>query len=233
MPRSPHAGRTNAQEPSVAKAVKRPRRTASSERSKEFVQEAIRFFSEVGFDGGTRELAQRLGVTQPLLYRYFPSKEALIRAVYRQIFIERWNPEWDDLLANDTRPLRERLQEFYESYTDAIFTPEWLRIYLFAGLRKVEINRWYIRMIEDLILKRIAISLRRERGLASDLPISREETEVFWLLHGGIFYYGVRLHIYGLPVQEKKSTMIRNALDTFLDGVGPVITRLGNESRTP
>ena len=43
------------------------------------LKEAIQYFSEVGFDGGTRELAVRLGVKQPLLYRYFPSKEDLIK----------------------------------------------------------------------------------------------------------------------------------------------------------
>jgi AcrR family transcriptional regulator len=37
------------------------------------VKEAVRFFAEFGFGGRTRELARRLGVTQPLLYRYFPS----------------------------------------------------------------------------------------------------------------------------------------------------------------
>jgi hypothetical protein len=37
---------------------------------------------------GTRDLARRLGVTQPLLYRYFPSKDDLIKEVYRTVYLE-------------------------------------------------------------------------------------------------------------------------------------------------
>ena len=51
------------------------------EREAQIVAEAVRFFAETGFEGQTRELAARLGITQPLLYRYFPTKEALFLAV--------------------------------------------------------------------------------------------------------------------------------------------------------
>ena len=50
-------------------------RLSGAEREKHIAQEAVRFFAEVGFGGDTRELAKRLGVTQSLLYKYFPSKE--------------------------------------------------------------------------------------------------------------------------------------------------------------
>ncbi len=39
------------------------------------------FFADEGFNGDTRELARRLGVAQPLLYRDFPSKDDLIKEV--------------------------------------------------------------------------------------------------------------------------------------------------------
>ncbi len=231
MPRSRQSHRASKSQKAADRSGTRQKRATSGERRQEFIQKAIDYFAEVGFDGGTRELAQRLGVTQPLLYRYFPSKEALIGAVYRQIFIDRWDPNWDELLADSNRPLRERLHEFYLAYTEVIFAPEWLRIYLFAGLRGVEINRWYTRVVEDLVLKRIAAGLREERGLPTDLPISRAETEIFWVLHGGIFYYGVRRYIYGLPVQEDTSAMIANALDAFLNGAGAVLDRLAAEQQ--
>ena len=63
------------------------RRLPRKEREKLIVDEAVKFFAEVGFEGQTRALAQRLGVTQPLLYRYFPDKEALIDRVYREVFL--------------------------------------------------------------------------------------------------------------------------------------------------
>ena len=46
-------------------------RLSRAERERQIIQAAIRFFAEVGFAGRTRELAERAGITQPLLYRYF------------------------------------------------------------------------------------------------------------------------------------------------------------------
>ena len=55
-------------------AAAKPRRTRLSpaERERLIVAGAVRYFAEVGFGGQTRELSRRLGITQPLLYRYFP-----------------------------------------------------------------------------------------------------------------------------------------------------------------
>ena len=182
-----------AEEPSRRRQV----RIEPEARYREFVRAAVGLFSEVGFEAGTRELAQRLGVTQPLLYRYFPSKDDLIEAVYREIYVDRWKPSWRETILDAGRPLRERLQAFYEDYADTIFTPEWLRIYLFAGLRGVAINRRYVANVETSILTPIAMELRREIGLSTDAPIRPEELELVWTLHGGIFYYGVRTVVYG------------------------------------
>src|SRR6185437_10919962 len=70
------------------RARAKQRRLSPDDRRKEFVAKAAEFFSEEGFAGGTRDLARRLGVTQPLLYRYFPSKDDLIKEVYRTVYLE-------------------------------------------------------------------------------------------------------------------------------------------------
>src|ERR1043166_2364294 len=103
------------------------RRLSPEDRRKEFVAKATAFFSEEGFAGGTRDLARRLGVTQPLLYRYFPSKDDLIKEVYRTVYLEPLDQGWDGLLADRSRPLRDRLREFYRGYTKVIFRRKWLR----------------------------------------------------------------------------------------------------------
>jgi AcrR family transcriptional regulator len=197
----------------------RRRRLSHAARSEGFVAKAAELFAEVGFSGGTRELARRLGVSQPLLYRYFPSKDDLIDAVYRRVYIDHWREEWDALLEDRSRPVRERLQLFYEAYTEAIFTRQWMRISLFSGLRGEPINRRYARLVEERILARIVREIRHEAGLPERGEVSRAELDLAWMLHGGIVYYGVRKHIYDLPVFEDRSRMIANALDVFLEGV--------------
>ncbi|MGV6876481.1 TetR/AcrR family transcriptional regulator [Pseudochelatococcus sp. B33] len=211
--------------------ARKPRtRIKPEERYKEFIRTAVELFSEVGFDAGTRELAQRLNVTQPLLYRYFPSKEDLIAAVYKEIYLARWKPGWEDMLNSREIPFRERLQNFYEDYTDTIFTPEWLRIYMFAGLRGIDINSRYVRNVENSILLPIARGLRHELGQPEDGDIHPAEIELFWTLHGGIFYYGVRKIVYGFHCPVGKSQMIANALDTFLIGAPEVFRSISGKS---
>ena len=195
------------------------KRLSPEERKRDFIQKAAELFAEEGFGGGTRELARKLGVTQPLLYRYFPSKEDLIEAVYRSVFLDRWNPEWDTLLANRSVPIRTRLELFYGSYTDAIFSREWMRIYFFAGLKGLDLNRRYVEIVQDRILTRIIEEYRHEAGLPPQPKPTAAEMELVWLLQGGIFYYGVRKHLYGLTVHEDKERVIANALDVFLEGI--------------
>jgi AcrR family transcriptional regulator len=194
------------------------KRLSPEDRRKEFVAKATEFFSEEGFGGGTRDLARRLGVTQPLLYRYFPSKDDLIKEVYRTVYLEPLDTGWEKLLADRTRPIRERLQEFYDGYTNVIFTRKWLRIYLYSGLKGLDINRWYVGVVRDKILTRIIKECRHEAGLPVQNKPTASELEMAWVFHSGIFYYGVRKYIYESPVLEDKKRMISDALDAYLAG---------------
>lgn len=209
------------------------RRLSPDDRRKEFVAKATEFFSEEGFGGGTRALARRLGVTQPLLYRYFPSKDDLIKEVYRAVYLEPLETGWEKLLTDRSRPLRGRLQEFYRAYTDAIFTRKWLRIYLYAGLKGLDINRWYVGMVKEKILTRIIRECRHHVGLVAQTKPSAAELELAWVLHGGIFYYGVRKYIYESPVLEDKERVIGDALDIFLAGFAQVSESSADVRRPP
>jgi AcrR family transcriptional regulator len=200
------------------RTASKQRRLSPDERRREFVAKATEFFAEEGFGGGTRDLARRLGVTQPLLYRYFPSKDDLIKEVYRTVYLEPLDEGWDGLLADRSRPLRDRLLEFYRGYTKVIFRRKWLRIYLYSGLKGLDINRWYVGIVRDKILTRIIRECRHDAGLPAQGKPTAPELELAWVFHSGIFYYGVRKYIYESPVMEDKEQMIRDALDAFLAG---------------
>jgi AcrR family transcriptional regulator len=200
------------------RALPKQKRLSRDERRKEFVAKATEFFAEEGFAGGTRDLARRLGVTQPLLYRYFPSKDDLIKEVYRTVYLEPLDDGWDSLLADRSRPLKDRLLEFYRGYTKVVFRRKWLRIYLYSGLKGLDINRWYVGVVRDKILTRIVRECRHDAGLPVQSKPTAPEIEMAWVFHSGIFYYGVRKYIYESPVLEDKEQMIRDALDAFLAG---------------
>jgi len=194
------------------------KRLSPDDLRKEFVVQATEFFADEGFDGGTRDLARRLGVTQPLLYRYFPSKDDLIKEVYRTVYLEPLETGWEKLLADRSRPLSDRLREFYHAYTKVIFTRKWLRIYLYSGLKGLDINRWYVGVVRDKILSRIIRECRHQAGLLVQSKPTAPEIEMAWVFHSGIFYYGVRKYIFESPVLEDKERMIGDAVDAFLAG---------------
>jgi AcrR family transcriptional regulator len=206
------------QKVSAKRARSKQKRLSPDDRRKEFVAKATEFFADEGFGGGTRDLARRLGVTQPLLYRYFPSKDDLIKEVYRTVYLEPLDTGWEKLLSDRAWPIRARLQEFYRTYTDVIFTRKWLRIYFYSGLKGLDINRRYVGVVQDKILTRIIRECRHEAGLPTQSKPTAAEIELAWVFHSGIFYYGVRKYIYESPVLESKEQMISDALDAFLAG---------------
>jgi AcrR family transcriptional regulator len=218
---------------SPKRAGAKQKRLSPDDRRKEFVAKATEFFSEEGFGGGTRDLARRLGVTQPLLYRYFPSKDDLIKAVYRAVYLDPLDPGWEKLLADRSRPVRDRLREFYQAYTAVIFTRKWLRIYFYSGLKGLDINRWYIGMVQDKILARVIRECRHEAGLPVHTKPAASELELAWVFHSGIFYHGVRRYIFESPVLEDKEQMIGDAVDAFLAGFERVFAATPARERAP
>ncbi len=82
----------------------------SADREKLIVSEAVRFFAECGFEGKTRELAKRMGVSHAVIYRHFESKEALIERVYDHVYVKRWNPDWEPLVLDRSRSLQSSSQ---------------------------------------------------------------------------------------------------------------------------
>jgi AcrR family transcriptional regulator len=209
----------------VAASKTQPRkRLSADERERMIARGAVAFFCEVGFGGNTRELAKRLGITQPLLYRYFPSKEALIERVYQEVYLNRWDPRWEEMLDDHSRPARERIVAFYREYAKAVLSYEWIRIFMFSGLRGMNLNSRYLTLVRDRVYTRVIREVRREYGLPppDEVPIDEIEFELVWALHASIFYIGIRKWIYGLEIPERIDAVIESLATAFLDGV-PVV----------
>ena len=205
-----------------------PSRLSASERESHIVQEAVRFFSEVGFGGDTRELAKRLGVTQSLLYKYFPSKEALINRVYEEVYIGRWSPFWESVVRDRSIPLTDRLTSLYIEYAKAALTRDWVRIYMFSGLRGEDINRKYLDRLQERILKPIAKELRHEFNLPSpdEVPFTSKEIELVWSINARLFYFGQRQWIFDVPIEDNLDDLIRMTIEHFMAGAKVVLPKL-------
>jgi len=203
-------------------------RLKPADRESMIVAGAVRFFAEVGFEGQTRELARRLGITQPLLYRYFPSKSALIERVYNEFFVTRLDPHSEAELGDRQIPLRERLIRFYLAYARRTLTYEWVRIYMFSGLKGVGLNPRYQALLRKRVFTPVVTEIRAELNLPGpdQVKLTEAEFEHVYALHAGIFYLGVRKWIYGMDLPEDLETAVANRVAAFLDGVPKVIGEL-------
>lgn len=74
----------------------------STERRAQIVAAARQVFSRHGYDGAkTMQIAQTANVSEALVFRHFPSKLALYRAVLRQIFLEQ-DENWQALAITES-----------------------------------------------------------------------------------------------------------------------------------
>jgi AcrR family transcriptional regulator len=202
-------------------------RLAPGDRERQIIEGAIAYFSEAGFSGQTRELSKRLGITQPLLYRYFANKQALIERVYQTVFEGRWNAKWLGLLEDRSVPLHDRLVEFYRQYAEATYRPEWIRIYMFAGLSDPTLNRRYIQLVRRQLMPVYCRELRHECGLPdTQVEVAEEEIEFVWNLHGGIFYMAMREHVYKTKINVDFMMHVDFAVQNFLAGARTVYPQL-------
>ena len=199
------------------KAPERARRMPAPARIREIVLGSIAFFAEKGFGGQTRELAERLGISNALLFKYFPTKDALIEAIYEEMFLRRWKPDWQAIIADRAMHLPLRLETFYVDYARMLHDREWVRIYLYSGLAGAPMARRFGEMVRERIYEPVIDEIRAVCGHA---PVSRfrateAEIELIWGLHGSIVYIGFRKWVYGGEIPSDVEGAVRRLVQEY------------------
>lgn len=197
----------------------RRRRMAPADRRSMILEQAAEFFASNGPAASTRALARALGITQALLYRYFPSKEALVRAVYQERFGDRRDPAWIETLQDRTRPLDERLVEFFASYIDRLSPPDY-RLWMRAALEGWSFARFYHQDLVEHVFMPIIAELRHKAELEGfeAQPVMYGELEIAFNLLGALTFVRIRRDIYGAPVHPDIKAAIRLHVAIFLPG---------------
>ncbi|HLK60119.1 MAG TPA: TetR/AcrR family transcriptional regulator [Chthonomonadaceae bacterium] len=98
------------------------------------LQAALALFSTLGYEGTTtRAIAERVGVTEALLFKHFRTKEELLRAVVAEFGPRRQLP----LASPETLalPVRDALEQILAQYLDAFWANR-------ACLRMLVIETW-------------------------------------------------------------------------------------------
>jgi AcrR family transcriptional regulator len=208
------------------------KRIARKDRERAILDVAVQYFAEVGFHGQMRELARRIGVSPALLFKYFSTKEALVERVCEEIYLRRWKPEWEAMLDDADFTLRERLTRFYQDYVQTALGSEWIRIFMYGSLAGNDFNRYYLSMVGERIIPRIAQGVRREASFNAGTPFSKAELSLAWGLHGSILYYLIERNIYG-TTRDEPDEVVRNRVAGFLDGAAASLESFGSMAPEP
>lgn len=183
------------------------------------IDAAVAAFAEHGFSVSTRDLAARMNVTQALLYRYFPSKDAIVDAVIDRFARRRWPSSFAVDLIEGDGPLEERLTTFFLVYIDNV-PPDGLRLFVRAALDGVDIaTRFGPAQTED-VLRPIIIAARRELDLP-DLdarPMIRGEREIAMTIHSSVAWLLYRRYIFGAAIPDSPEELVRLRVRMFLAG---------------
>jgi AcrR family transcriptional regulator len=195
------------------------RRLPTEERERSIVDAALLFFSTHGLAADTRGLAEQLNISQGLIFRYFPTKASLLERVFERIELAEWHPIWEGILQDRSKPLQERLVEFYESFLDKADHPAWLRIIMYSSLGGSDVTLRYFEDHFKKIVDIIAVELRLERGHGDNRSaVSAAERETVFLLHGSIYYYLIRRHISRISPEPRSASWVRDRVAEFMRG---------------
>lgn len=205
------------------------RRMNTAERKRQILDRAIQFFAQQGMDGQLRNLTKELGVTHTLLYHYFPTKDALIQEVYKEVFESRWKPEWEQLLDDQALSPEEKLNAFYLDYTNTVLTYEFVRILIFSGLSDHSISDRFFELIRSRLLPRLIRETRKYCKRPLNSKPTERELEFLMGLHGGIFYIGMRRWIYGqaiyaAEIPDTQEEIIRDRVRSYLESANTILT---------
>lgn len=197
----------------------RAKRLPAAERKAVILHEASLFFAKEGFSASTRDLADKLGVRQALLYKYFPSKEALLEAIFEDVLAVHWAMDWAKVLSDHSLSLEERLERVYIAHLeneDGVG----LRLFLRAALDGWVLPTRRLELVKEKLVLPMIADLRSEAQLPGlhSAPLTVGEFELAMVLHASVIFYSMRTHIYGSGVASDASAAVRLYVSTFLPG---------------
>ena len=199
-----------------------PRLTATARRES-ILRAAMDLFARRGFAGvTTRELGSAAGISEAMLFKHFPRKEALYRAILERHLseMERAMP-LKGLASSDAPPER-----FFGEIAGTILgrmdaDPTLLRLMFYSALEGHPMAREMERARSRGFRGAVASYLRRR---AKDGTFRRTDPEVtarafIWLVVG----FGISRVLFREPGARAvpREVLVRRILDVFLDGLRP------------
>ena len=223
--KSPEGGGENN---SGSTSVRVKRNLPADERRRLLLDAAMEIFSQKGLGITVQALADSAHVTQPLIHRYFPTKADLIAAIRDRIQNAHWDPTLRDCLSDRTRPMEERLFDFYGRYLPHIYREPWYRGFWYAALADPTFAQAYLGKVTRELHTTIGDEARFRFGYPSisEVPVFEREIELVWGMHSTMVFVGIRRYVYHTPVSEDLDTTVRDQVHAYLMAAPRVLKEL-------
>jgi AcrR family transcriptional regulator len=209
-------------------SLPRPSRTSGLERQAGLIAAAASLFAAKGFKGTTtKEIAKAAGVSEALLFKYFPTK----RVLYAAILAEK----------AQYAELRDAVEEAAKKRDDTLlFTllasyrirkgadPTMLRLLLFSALEGHELSDMFFqrqyRAFHDLLAKYISRRVT-DGGFRPVDPLLAARA-----FFGIIVHHRLLHDIFGLPMHRSHEDTVDEYVSLFLGGLVQPSTAIGRQS---
>jgi TetR/AcrR family transcriptional regulator len=194
-------------------------RLSQDERKDRIIQAATRAFARTGFRGTrTRDIAREAGVSEGLVFKYFPDKKSLQKAI-----LEYRLRQTGPLISDEIAGLEPR--EALTAIAAGIMLrntqdPDFMRILFFSALEGEPLAAMLYRKRHT---RGIGGLTRLFRSWASSGKIDRRTDAKFaaWLFIAGIYHLMVSRHVFRVSdFADQKGDLAEKAADLFLKGVG-------------
>jgi len=184
----------------------------------DILKAAVKLFRKHGYeDTRVDDIVQALEISQPTFFRYFPSKDAVLREVGRRAFARQAEILKSELSTEASTA--ERLRRFYESLAEVteVGRPLWQAVILAGAMDPVRSPELRGPEEATVNLLREILAEGQKRG---------DVTKAFPVVHlaefmEGLFNTVVRQWAVDLTGPHKLSERARNAVEFFLRGVQP------------
>jgi AcrR family transcriptional regulator len=208
------------------------KRMAAGDRCEQILHGAMELFAEKGFRGATtREIAQHLGISEALMFKYFPTKEALYRAIIQKRTDgseEMFFPK-EAIQAKDDRQVFRSVASYLISKNSE--DPTFMRLIQYGALEGHELSRIFFEthaMERTKLLSKYIRQRIKERAFKKVPPLLAARAFMGMILH-----YVQSQEIYELkkffPFSQKK--VVDTFVDTFLNGLTGDPKKNGNSRR--
>jgi AcrR family transcriptional regulator len=218
--RRPSGKRTTSAPTAGAEGVEPPglRERKKARLRQQIIETALRMFRERGYDN-TRidDIVQVLDISQPTFFRYFPSKDAVLREVGRRAFARQAESLKSEL--NSKATTAERLRHFYETLAKITEEgrPLWQAVIVTGAMDPVRSPELRGPEEATVSLLREIIAQGQKRG---------EVTRAFPAVHlaefmEGLFNTVVRQWAVDLHGPHTLADRVGSSVEFFLRGVKP------------